>query len=314
MLNLKENIFQSIKNGWVLLFSGQGTPSLGMGTTVCDVSINTSRVWDCASDISGIDIRKLCIKGPMSKLIQTRYQQLAVTTINVATLTLLREIFSINERGYSGHSAGEYSALYAAGAMDMETLFKAIDKRSIIMQSLAKEKKGVMYVVKKYSHNKLWNIIEYLGLNPFVNICCDNSNNQQVIGGRFEEVKILVNYLLLNHVEVIKLSVNGAWHSELMRDGKGPLRQYLEKLNFTRPKNPIIMNVSALNISNETDIKNQLINQLTDTVKWQDTIKEWAKVGHENFLEIGSKKTLLPLIDDIFPKNNFNKRHASEFI
>lgn len=171
-----------------------------------------------------------------------------------------------------------------------------------------------MYVVKKYSHNKLWRLIEYLGLIPFVNICCDNSNNQQVIGGRFEEVKILVNYLLLNHVEVIKLSVNGAWHSELMRDGKRPLRQYLEKLNFTRPKNPIIMNVSALNISNETDIKNQLINQLTDTVKWQDIIKEWAKIGHENFLEIGSKKTLLPLIDDIFPKNNFNKRHASEFI
>ncbi|HIE0658579.1 MULTISPECIES: ACP S-malonyltransferase [unclassified Providencia] len=314
MLNLKENIFLNIKDEWVFLFSGQGSPSLGMGANVRDISINTSRVWDCASDISGIDIRKLCIKGPMSKLIQTRYQQLAVTTINIATLTLLREKFSINEQGYSGHSAGEYSALYAAGVMDMETLFKAIDKRSIIMQSLAREKKGAMYVVKKYSYNKLWELIEYLGLTPFVNICCDNSNNQQVIGGRLEEVKVLVNYLLLNHIEVIKLSVNGAWHSELMRDGKRPLREYLEKLDFAKPKKTIIMNVSALNISNKIDIKNQLINQLTDTVKWQDTIKEWVKIGHGNFLEVGSKKTLLPLIDEIFPNNNFNKRYTSEFI
>ncbi len=81
----------NVADGWMMIFPGQGSPAIGMGSDVCDVSPGTKAVWDCASDVSGLDVRKLCQKGPMTRLTKTLYQQLAVTTVNAAMLTLLRE-------------------------------------------------------------------------------------------------------------------------------------------------------------------------------------------------------------------------------
>lgn len=75
----------------VLLFAGQGNPVIGMGSDLWDLNASTKHIWDCASDISGLNLRRLCQKGPMNRLIQTTVQQLAVTAINVTLYTLCRE-------------------------------------------------------------------------------------------------------------------------------------------------------------------------------------------------------------------------------
>ncbi len=75
----------------VLLFAGQGNPAIGMGADLWDLTVATKHIWDCASDVSGIDIRRLCLKGPMNRLIQTTVQQLAVTAINVTLYTLCQQ-------------------------------------------------------------------------------------------------------------------------------------------------------------------------------------------------------------------------------
>ncbi len=77
----------------VLLFSGQGNPVIGMGSDLWDLNATTKQIWDCASDVSGLDLRRLCLKGPMNRLIQTTVQQLAVTAINVSLYSLCRERF-----------------------------------------------------------------------------------------------------------------------------------------------------------------------------------------------------------------------------
>ena len=105
------------KAGVALLFPGQGTQHIGMGEAVCDQSPATARVWDCASDIAGFDLRRLCSKGPMPRLDKTQYQQVAVTCVNIASLVALRERGEPDVAALAGHSVGEFSALFAAGVL-----------------------------------------------------------------------------------------------------------------------------------------------------------------------------------------------------
>ncbi|EKT62331.1 ACP S-malonyltransferase [Providencia burhodogranariea] len=303
------------KNEDIVMFSpGQGQPYLGMGNNVFNTSLRTKAVWDCASEISGFDVGKLCMKGPMTKLVQTRYQQLAVTTINIATLLLLRERFLFNEIGYSGHSAGEYSALFAANVFDLEKLFKIINYRSLIMQELASNKKGVMYIVKNYPYNKIRTLIHTNGLKGLVNICCDNNEHQQVIGGDITSVRIIINQLFKMKIETTKLAVNGAWHTDLMLDAKERMEFFLANIDFSPPLQPIIMNVQPKFVSNTKTIKANLVNQLTDTVRWRETMATWNKKGYKNYIEISGKKSLYYIAKNFYPENGITILHSNDYI
>lgn len=294
----KTQITANVAEGWMMIFPGQGSPVIGMGNDVCDISPGTKAVWDCASDISGIDVRKLCQKGPMTRLTKTLYQQLAVTTVNAAMLTSLRERAPMLEAGYAGHSAGEYTALYAAGVMDLETLFRAITLRATIMQTLAEQRKGAMYVIKPYSHDALREQITHLGLGSLLNVCCDNGRQQQVVGGELNALKTLVHHLARSGAETIKLGVNGAWHSPLMAEGVAQMRQALADLPFNAPVYPLIMNRSGEAEYNVAQIKENLALHLIHTVRWRESMDRWAEMGYRRYLEISNKKILGHLLAD----------------
>ncbi|OAT30504.1 ACP S-malonyltransferase [Proteus myxofaciens] len=304
----------SEQEGAVLLFPGQGTPYLGMGKNLYDLSQATQSVWDCASDISGFNVRQLCIRGPMSKLVETRYQQVAVTTINIASLLLFRERFSFNEVGYSGHSAGEYSALFAADVINLETLFKMINFRSSLMQELASCHKGIMYIVRNCSYDKLCELINEQDVGQAVNICCDNSDNQQVIGGDSFSVRKVINQLLKLKIEATKLAVNGAWHTILMDEGKEKLQYFLQDIQFSIPKKPLIMNFSAQFVAEVDTIKFNLVEQLTQTVRWKETMALWCQHGYQNYIEISEKKSLYYLAKNAFSLRDKNISHCHDYI
>ncbi|MFI8416331.1 ACP S-malonyltransferase [Serratia sp. NPDC071084] len=291
-------ISQTLADGWMMIFPGQGAPAIGMGSDVCDVSPGTTAVWECASDISGIDVRKLCQKGPMTRLTKTRYQQLAITTVNTAMLTLLRERCAPAETGYAGHSAGEYSALYAAGVMDLETLFCAITQRAGIMQRLAEQRKGAMYVVKPCSHEMLRTLIAEMQLSDKLNISCDNGQQQQVIGGDVHALKEVINHLARQGITTIKLAVNGAWHTPLMEEGVAEMREALADLPFSSPTCPVIMNSSGKAEYGVAQIKENLALHLTHTVRWRESMDLWALMGYRHFLEVSNKKVLSHLLHE----------------
>ncbi|WP_127957634.1 ACP S-malonyltransferase [Serratia microhaemolytica] len=304
-----------IAQGWMMIFSGQGSPAVGMGSDVCDISPGTKAVWDCASDVSGLDVRKLCQKGPMTRLTKTVYQQLAVTTVNTAMLTALRERQPVLETGYAGHSAGEYTALYAAGVMDLETLFRAITLRATIMQNLAEQCKGAMYVLKPYSYQSLRQQIDHLGLNDVLNVSCDNGRQQQVVGGELAAIKTLINQLARSGVETIKLGVNGAWHTPLMREGVSQMRQALAGLPFFTPTCPVVMNCSATAEDDVAKIKENLALHLTHTVRWRESMDLWAAIGHCRYLEISNKKTLSHLLTEHYgTREDYHIQHYYPFI
>ncbi|WP_343646844.1 ACP S-malonyltransferase [Enterobacter sp.] len=284
----------------VLLFSGQGNPVTGMGSDLWDINAATKRIWDCASDISGKDLRRLCLRGPMNRLIQTPVQQMAVTAINVTLFSLWKERFNQTPViGSCGHSVGEYSALYAAGALSLETLFRTIHFRASTMDAVSKVHKGAMLALKGITPAQLAETISRSGIA--VDISCDNTPVQQVIGGTPAALNDFASVLLREGYTPIKLGVSGAWHTRLMEEGVQPMRDFLAGQPITAPEHEVVMNVTARPESEQAKIKENLALHLTHTVKWRDTLSYFLHHdSRPHVVEMSNKPYLGQMFND-FP-------------
>ena len=296
-----ESLSERVIADHVFLFPGQGNPAIGMGAEVCDVSPATTAVWDCASDYSGIDVRKLCRRGPMTKLTRTRFQQLAVTTVSVAMFERLREFVAIERPVFAGHSAGEYAALYAAGAFDMPALFKAITVRANLMEEMAEASDGAMYVVKGIDRSTLQHRLDESGVGESMQVANDNSPRQQVLSGAASDVKAMIAELQRGGYEVVKLPVNGAWHSNLMAPAVPRLREALSALPVRKPVHPVYMNLSACIETDVNVIVENLCGHLTRTVRWRETMDAMLSRGCTQFAEMGGKRMLTHMLASHYP-------------
>lgn len=298
-----------------MLFPGQGTQHIGMGNEVCDQSPLTARVWDCASDIAGFDVRRLCSKGPLPKLDKTQYQQVAVTVVNIATLEALRAKRQIGEACVAGHSVGEFSALYAAGVLGLEDVFRGVAARGRIMQALAEQTEGAMYAIKGIDRERLTALIALHELTDRVSVANDNSPRQQVISGCKLALKELLPTLLREGFEQVRLPVNGAWHSNLMRAGGADFQAVMDGLHFAEPQLPVFTNQAAAALHGAEQIKRDLVSNLYSTVRWRETMHSLADSGVRVFLEVGPKKVLSRLLLD-FPtlQTSVTTQHAAEHI
>jgi len=282
----------------VVIFSGQGNPVIGMGSDLWDKNAATKQIWDCASDISGMDLRRLCQKGPMNRLIQTTVQQLAVTAINVTLYTLCRERYeNMHIVGSCGHSVGEYSALYAAGAMSLETLFRTIQFRANTMHEESKKHKGSMLALKGVNYSTLSEMIACSGIE--LDISCDNTPNQQVIGGAPSALSEFAKVLAEKGFEPVKLGVSGAWHTRLMSEGVQLMHDFLATQEFHPAQHEVLMNVTAQAASDPTQMRENLSLHLTHRVKWTDSMTHFLGGPAETlFLEISNKAYLGQMLND----------------
>lgn len=281
-----------------VLFAGQGNPTVGMGADIWDTNETTRQIWDCASDVSGIDIRRLCLKGPMNKLVRTTVQQVAVTAINVSLYALCRN--RLNDyalAGMCGHSVGEYAALYAAGVLTLEDLFRAIDFRSRLMDELSQSHKGAMLAVKPADYAALSALIETFGLT--VDISCDNSRRQQVVGGTPSAIADVARLAAEQGLEVAKLGVSGGWHTRLMQDGVQRMADFLDGIEMCEPAFPVLMNVTAEAEFLVEKIKRNLSLHLTHTVRWTSSMDYFlASAEPIQFIEISNKPYLSHMLND----------------
>jgi [acyl-carrier-protein] S-malonyltransferase len=301
--------------GCALVFPGQGTQHIGMGKEVCDQSPRTARVWDCASDIAGFDVRRLCMKGPMPRLDKTEYQQVAVTAVNLATLEALRARCTIDEACVAGHSVGEFSALYAAGVLDLEDVFRGVAARGAIMNALAEETEGAMYAIKGIDRDRLAALMDAHDLADLVSVANDNSPKQQVISGCKSAIKSFLPIVLQAGFEQVRLPVNGAWHSSLMRKGIDDFQSVINGLVFAEPTLPVHTNQTAAALTSAAQIKSDLVRNLYSTVRWRETMHSLADNGIRLLLEVGPKKVLSRLLLD-FPtlQGRMSARHAAEIL
>ncbi|NDJ55919.1 ACP S-malonyltransferase [Enterobacteriaceae bacterium 4M9] len=280
------------------LFAGQGNPTIGMGADLWDINDETKKIWDCASDISGADIRRICLKGPMNKLVQTTNQQVAVTAINATLFTLCKDkLDGLHVAGSCGHSVGEYAALYAAGAVTLDDLFRMIHFRSRLMDELSKVNKGAMQAVKGIDYAQMAALIAETGLE--VDISCDNSRRQQVIGGTAAALREMSEVLVAKGFETTKLGVSGAWHTRLMTDGVQQMRDFLANITIQPTQHDVLMNVTGKPASGAQEIRENLSLHLTHTVKWTDSMERFlSQTSPLAFVEVSNKAYLGHMLND----------------
>jgi [acyl-carrier-protein] S-malonyltransferase len=221
-----------------------------------------------------------------------------VTAINVTLFSLCRHALENQQIvGACGHSVGEYSALYAAGAISLETLFSTIRFRASVMDALSKRNKGTMLAVKGIDYPTLKALIARSGLA--VDICCDNSRQQQVVGGAPAVLNDFARVALEAGYQPARLGVSGAWHTHLMEEGVALMREHLMGIAVVPPRFEVVMNVTGQPEPVPSIIKENLSRHLTDTVKWADSMVHFLNRDIPvSFIEISNKAYLGQMLND----------------
>ncbi|MCR9144052.1 MAG: ACP S-malonyltransferase [bacterium] len=280
---------------YVALFPGQGSQAIGMGRDFFDGGGVAREVFEEANEIAGKDISKLSFRGPISKLSNTDNLQIAITTVNIAIYEELRAAGRPAPVLTLGHSVGEYSALYVAGVISRSDALRATRERGLLMQREAKLHAGSMYAIKKTPASQIEALIQECGLAGDVIIGNDNGPGQQVVSGSSDGVRTLINRLMNDGVECVKLAVSGAWHSPLMAGAKEDFANCLKDIAFAAPKIPVITNLSADFATDPDRIRTDLIEHLTGKVLWHDSMRRVIGEGHATTIEIGPGRVLTRL-------------------
>lgn len=279
------------------IFPGQGAQVIGMGKDFYDKFSCCKEVYQKSSQITGLNIEELCFEENQ-KLNMTEFTQIAMVTTEIAMLRALEEM------GYypdvtAGLSLGEYTALVACGAVKEEAIYGLIRNRGIYMQE-AYPKGGAMSAILGLDATIIEEICsKSVGIVGIANYNCPG---QIVISG--EEKAVLEASIKMKEAgakRCISLKVSGPFHSPLLLEAGKKLKFDLDHLEVSKNKIPYICNVTADYVSDCTQIPILLEQQISSSVKWQQTIERMTRDGVTEFIEIGPGKTLSNFVKKINP-------------
>lgn len=277
---------------WVFLFPGQGSQYVGMGRDFYEQYPEVRELFSSAEDILGMDIKKLCFEGPEEVLVLTENVQPAITVVNLACLTVL-QMHGIYPVATAGHSLGEYSALYAAGALDLKDVLGLVRMRGQFMHEASLREPGIMAAIMELDEERLQAICQHCGAE-IANINCAE---QIIITGRTELVDEAISLSdEAGAKKCIRLNVSGPWHSSCMTMAKEKFEPYIRECMFRDAQIPVISNIDALPVQNAAEIPQKLIDQICGAVLWRHSMERLIESGFENFVEVGPKKVLRTLM------------------
>lgn len=273
------------------LFPGQGSQTKGMGGTLFD---EFPKLSEKADKVLGYSIKALCIYDENRQLNQTQYTQPAVYFVNA--LSYLRKIKETRKTPdfVAGHSLGEYNALQAAGAISFEDGLKLVKKRGELMGLAAK---GGMAAVLNMSEDDVKHCLADNALS-IIDIANYNAPTQIVISGLQEDINRAQACFEKAGAEFIPLNTSGAFHSRYMAPAKAEFEVYLEEFKFAEPKIPVISNIHAEPYWQD-QIKQNLVNQITHSVRWQQSMQYLLEHGALKFEELGTGDILTKLMTTI---------------
>ena len=281
------------------IFTGQGTQFVGMCADLYERYQYVRDIFNDVEMLTGYTISKTCFNGPQSQLSKTNFCQIAIHVMNVACLEVFkREVKHIIPNFVAGLSLGELTALYASGVLDFKSSIKLIKKRSELMHEICENTDGKMICVLNGSISDINKICEKTD-TEIANI---NSDKQVVISGMSNNINKSV--AMLNNIgikKIIPINVAGAYHSSFMKDVGLKLEKYIidEKIIFNNANIPIVQNVIGKSVVDGQEIKNNIINQVSETVRWSESVKFMLREGVDTIIEFGPKKILTNLIKEI---------------
>ena len=259
---------------YALIFPGQGAQKAGMGKDLYDNSSAAKNVFKVADEVLGYSISDLCFNGNDEDLTKTINSQPAILTVSIAALESLREKASFEVACTAGHSLGEYSALYAAGAIDLKTVMLLISKRAYLMNEAAEKTNGSMAAVIGLPDETVIDITN--GLNN-IYVANFNSPGQVVITGDKDAItNNLDKYKEAGAKKVIPLSVSGAFHSPLMQEASDEFTDFVNHFEFKNTNIPVYTNVDAKAETLANIFKEKLPKQIYSSVMWTQTINNYG--------------------------------------
>ncbi len=282
------------------VFPGQGAQFTGMGKELYESNPKAKELFDKANELLGFKITDIMFEGDADQLKQTKVTQPAVFLHSVITAICLGDAFQPDMVG--GHSLGEFSALVAAGALSFEDGLRLVHARALAMQKACEAAPGTMAAVINLADETIEQICAEVSAAGEGIVIPANYNcpGQLVISGNVAEVNAACKKLLeAGAKRAMILPVGGAFHSPLMQPAKDELQAAIEQTEFHTPRCPIYQNVDAQAHTDAAEIKQNLIAQLTASVRWTQEVRNMMAAGATEFTECGPGKALQGMISKI---------------
>ena len=285
-----------------VIFPGQGSQLVGMGRDLHNKYSLVQDLFQEADDTLGFSLSDLILNGPKEELDLTENTQPAIFLISYSIFKLIKKEFNIDLNKasfFAGHSLGEYSALASAGVLSFSDTLKILKIRGKAMQSSVPKGVGGMVAVLGSEIEIIESIINDNKAKYECYIANDNSVGQVVLSGNVKDLEKMMDDLKLANIKNIKLPVSAPFHCKLMNKATIVMSEEVAKLNFKEPKNILISNVTGKEIYNSNELKNLLVKQIENRVRWRESILLMINKGINQFIEIGPGKVLSGLVKRI---------------
>ncbi len=292
------------------LFPGQGSQAIGMGKALAEAYRSARAVFDEVDDALGYKLSQIMFEGPPESLTLTANAQPALMAVSMAVVRALAEDHDVElarEATYvAGHSAGEYSALVAAGALSVADAAKLLHLRGQAMQQAVAVGVGGMASIFGFDLETGREIAAEAqakaGPDEVCEVANDNGAGQLVVSGTKAAVEQAVEIAKSRgSLRFVFLPVSAPFHCSLMRPAAEAMREALAKVQVHTPKAPVVANVRAEAITDPDQIRAALVAQVTGTVRWRECMQVMLDSGVSTFVEAGSGKVLTGLVRRMNP-------------
>ena len=282
------------------VFPGQGSQKVGMGRDLYDFSAAARSVFQEADKVLGFPLSKLCFEGPEEELRLTNNAQPALLTMSIAAYqSALQSVDKIKVASpvfVAGHSLGEYTALVLAGVLDFASALYLARERGRLMFEAGKKTPGAMAAVIGLDEA----VVKTVCLETGTWLANVNCPGQLVISCAKENIAKAIELAKSKGAAIaIPLQVSGAFHSPLMQPAVEGLAAAMSKLNFKDAAIPLVANISVVPLTSALAIKEELLQQLCNTVQWQGSVEYMLKNDTTVFMEIGAGNVLTGLVKRI---------------
>ncbi len=285
-----------------VIFPGQGSQSVGMGKEFYEKYDLVKVLFKEADEALNTHLSKIILEGPKEELDLTANTQPAIFLISYSIFQIIKKEFNIDlnkAKFFAGHSLGEYSAIACSGYLDFQDTIKILKIRGNAMQNSVPKGEGGMTAILGAPIEVVENLLSENQNNFKVEIANDNSEGQIVLSGKIQDLEKLSTLLKEKKIKNIRLPVSAPFHCSLMSVATEIMKEELSKLNFKKGDNTLISNITADEIFNADELKDLLIKQIENRVRWRESTINMINKGVKQFIEIGPGKVLSGLVKRI---------------
>ncbi|MBV5264205.1 ACP S-malonyltransferase [Pinisolibacter aquiterrae] len=284
-------------------FPGQGSQAVGMGKALADAYPTAARVFAEVDDALGQKLSALMWDGPETDLTLTENAQPALMAVSLAALRVLEEkgVSVARDAAFvAGHSLGEYSALAAAGSLSIADTARLLKIRGRAMQAAVPVGEGAMAALLGLSFADAVAVAGEAAQGEICQAANDNADGQVVVSGTRAAIQRAVEIAKTRGAKrAMMLNVSAPFHCALMQPAADAMAEALAGVTIVRPVVPLISNVLAAAVSDPDEIRRRLVEQVTGTVRWRESVQAMAAHGVTRLYEIGSGKVLTGLVKRI---------------